>query len=116
MWTKFWDMHSGGSQKEKWDKIYIEAPEDEAALIFYNRFGHNPHRVTCTCCGSDYSIDSHESLAQLTGFQRNCAYDKNKYIEKQATKFFGGDYMTLDEYIALPTVLIIHADEIQDSE
>lgn len=37
MWTEFWDMHSGGGQKEKWAKIYIEAPEEEARVIFYNR-------------------------------------------------------------------------------
>ena len=94
MWTHFWDMHSGGGTKvwrapdgsffeggrftdddkgTPFNHIYIEAPEDEAVVIFYNRFGHNPHRVTCTCCGADYSIDSEESLARLTGFHRNCA-------------------------------------------
>jgi len=52
------DMHSGGDLKEKWQYIYIEAPEEEAKVIFYNRFGHNPNRVTCTCCGKDYSISS----------------------------------------------------------
>ena len=73
MWTRFWDMHSGGSLKEKpYSHIYIEAPKEEACLIFFNRYGHNPNRVTCTCCGEDYSIDTHESLAQLTGFERGC--------------------------------------------
>jgi len=56
MWTRFYDMHSGGGAKEKWELIFIEAPEDEAISIFYNRFGHNPNRVSCTCCGADYSI------------------------------------------------------------
>ena len=74
MWTQFWDMHSGGGQKEDVAMIFIEAPEDEAKLVFYNRFGHNPERVTCTCCGSDYSISESESLEQLTGFHRNCKY------------------------------------------
>ena len=72
MWTHFWDMHSGGGQKEKWSHIYIEAPEEEAKFVFYHRFGHNPDRVTCTCCGNDYSISSDKSLKSLTGFQRNC--------------------------------------------
>ena len=74
MWTQFWDMHSGGSQKEKWARIYIEAPEEEAKVIFYNRFGHNPERITCTCCGDDYSIEEKESLEQLSAFHRGCAY------------------------------------------
>ena len=55
-WTVFWDMHSGGDPKEKFDKICIEAPRKEAIVIFFNKFGHNPDRVTCTCCGADYSI------------------------------------------------------------
>ncbi len=56
IFTHFWDMHSGGSAKEPWEHILIEANEAEARVIFYNRFGHNPDRVTCTCCGSDYSV------------------------------------------------------------
>ncbi|KKN26710.1 hypothetical protein LCGC14_0871900 [marine sediment metagenome] len=43
MWIQFWDMHSGGELKEKWHYIYIEADsEQQAKVIFYNRFGHNP--------------------------------------------------------------------------
>lgn len=73
MWTQFWDMHSGGGTKEPpYDKIYIEAPEGEARVIFFNRFGHNPERVTCTCCGDDYSIDESPSLKRLTGYHRGC--------------------------------------------
>lgn len=73
MWTRFMDMHSGGSCKEPpYEWIYIEAPEAEARVVFYNRFGHGPDRVSCTCCGSDYSVSEHESLAQLTGYDRNC--------------------------------------------
>lgn len=80
VWTQFWDMHSGGSQKLKWSHIYIEAPQKEAEIIFQNRFGRNPHRVTCTCCGSDYSISESGDLAQATAFERKCRYayfDKN---------------------------------------
>jgi hypothetical protein len=75
VWTQFWDMHSGGGTKEEpYEKIYIEAPEAEAKVIFFNRFGHNPERVSCTCCGEDYSVHEHPSLAEATGFQRNCNY------------------------------------------
>ena len=79
-WTLFWDMHSGGSSKEKWDKIYIEAPKIEARIIFYNRFGHNPERTTCTCCGDDYSIDEDDSLEESSGFHRNC---RSGYLDKK---------------------------------
>lgn len=73
-WTLFWDMHSGGDTKESWEKIYIEASEEEAKLIFYNRFGHNPERVSCTCCGEDYSIYESETLEQASAFHRNCPW------------------------------------------
>lgn len=32
MWTRFMDMHSGGGSKEKWEYIYIEAPETRRKL------------------------------------------------------------------------------------
>jgi len=71
-WTRFMDMHSGGGLKEKVQYIYIEAPEEEAKIIFYNKFGHSPDRVSCTCCGKDYSISSGEDLAQMMGYDRGC--------------------------------------------
>jgi hypothetical protein len=52
--------------------VSIEAPEEEAKVIFYNRFGHNPERVSCTCCGGDYSISEEPTLKRLTGYHRNC--------------------------------------------
>lgn len=61
MWTRFYDMHSGGDTKEDYQIILIEAKEELAKLIFYNRFGHNPDRVSCTCCGSDYWADEVET-------------------------------------------------------
>lgn len=73
-WTHFHDMHSGGGQKLDWGHIYIEAPESEAKRIFYARFGRNAERITCTCCGHDYSISEGVSLAQLTGYDRGCRY------------------------------------------
>ena len=56
MWTKFFDMSSGGSEKTDWTVIYIELPEDKAVEYFEDRFGRNPHNVTCDCCGSDFSV------------------------------------------------------------
>jgi hypothetical protein len=74
-WTRFMDMHSGGGTKEPpYDKILIEAPEDEARRIFYARFGHNPDRVTCTCCGEDYSIDEHGTLDEATAYDRGLIF------------------------------------------
>lgn len=116
MWTRFMDMHSGGRCKEgKYEYIYIEAPIHEAKLVFYNRFGHNPERVTCTCCGEDYSISEDTSLAQLTGYDRNCAYVGKKYVEKH-DKDYGGAYQTLAEYKKQKNVLVIPKDQIKAEE
>lgn len=73
-WTHFHDMHSGGGLKHGVAHIFIEAPVDEAKLIFFNRFGTNPERVTCTCCGEDYSIDEEPTLAASTAYQRHLLY------------------------------------------
>ena len=118
MWTKFMDMHSGGSQKEKWAFIYIEAPENEAMIIFYNRFGHNPERVTCTCCGQDYSIDESETIERATAYERGCRWDNDKrcYVEEIDSKYSWKEYRTLDEYKKDNRVLFIHASEIKDNE
>ena len=134
-WTLFWDMHSGGGTKEgDYDKIYIEAPENEAKIIFYKRFGHNPDRVSCTCCGPDYSIDERDSLAQASAFHRNCGYvyrnasgkvvDKNKAWKPGIgiVKGYKVSYedvkesIPLSEYVKHKTVLVIYKDQIKDSE
>jgi hypothetical protein len=115
-WTRFMDMHSGGGAKEKWLYIYIEAPLEEAKVIFYNRFGHNPERVTCTCCGEDYSISSGESLEQLTGWDRGCEYTVDRYIEEQSARYSFNKYKTLDEYKATPNILFIPASDIKPEE
>ncbi len=56
MWTKFYDMHSGGTQKTDYSTIYIELPEIEAISFFENKFGIYPNSVTCSCCGNDFSV------------------------------------------------------------
>lgn len=72
-WTCFYDMHSGGGNKEMFDIINIEAPKDEAIVVFYNRFGHSPGRVSCPCCGPDYAVL--ESDIKERGRQRNRVLD-----------------------------------------
>ena len=114
MWTRFMDMHSGGGSKEKWSNIYIEATIDEAKIIFYNKFGHNPERVTCTCCGEDYSIYKAETLEQITGYKRCCNYIDGKYIEEQGKDY--GHYQTLSEYEKNKDVLIIRKQDIKPHE
>lgn len=125
VWTRFWDMHSGGGSKEKWEHIYIEAPVEEARVIFYNRFGHSPDRVSCTCCGADYAYDEFESLEQASGYHRNCAWDKDGgYIEKarkgwyieKARKGWEGRYISLRKYLKDPTVHVIRARTIKKAE
>ena len=115
MWTQFMDMHSGGRSKEDWEYIYIEAPEDEAKVIFYNRFGHNPERVTCTCCGEDYSITESKTLEQATAYERGCAYGDKGYIEKPDDPEWRA-YRTLEEYLTDKGILVIRSNEIKDEE
>jgi hypothetical protein len=118
-WTQFWDMHSGGGLKEKpYSKIYIEAPMAEAVVIFYNRFGHNPNRVTCTCCGEDYSIEESDSLEQLTGYHRGCEHDDSSglYLEERSTKKYTPEYLTVEQYSKLPDILVIRDADIKPEE
>ena len=139
MWTQFLDMHSGGGQKEKFSHCYIEAPENEAKVIFYNRFGHSPERVSCTCCGEDYSISESETLEQASGYQRGCAYAYFKgkkripenegfiigkgspkgvvgmYIEERNEKY-SQEYTPLSEYIKEDNVCVIYAKDIKPEE
>lgn len=131
-WTRFWDMHSGGSQKEKAAKIYIEAPKGDAIRIFEKMFGHDPFNVTCDCCGKDYTVDEYKDLAQASGYFRNCAWqyvnskgnpvlksewhqlpteDKGEgYFVERPNEY--GRYQTVEEYIKNPDVMVIRADEV----
>lgn len=106
------DMHSGGNNKEKkWKYIYIEAPEDEAKLIFYNRFGHDPERVSCTCCGEDYSISEEDTFERASAYDRNCTYDKiiKDYNLSSAEQ-------TVGDYEAMEIILVIRGTEIKTKE
>ena len=117
MWTQFWDMHSGGGTKQKpYERIYIEASEQDAINIFYNRFGHDPEDTACDCCGQNYSISEEEHLEQLTGFHRNCSYDSKakQYIEK--ANYGYTPLVSLEDYIKKEDVLIIYSQDIKDEE
>ena len=70
-WTRFMDMHSGGGLKEPpLEYIYIEAGEEEAVAMFERKFKRQPDRVTCSCCGQDYTIYEREDLASATEYER----------------------------------------------
>ena len=97
--TRFMDMHSGGGSKEKWDYIYIEAPESEAIVIFLNRFGHSPHRVTCTCCGTDYSINEEDSLEEATEFYLDAGEKLSDYLERDEILFIRDEDIKPDERV-----------------
>lgn len=115
MWTQFWDMHSGGNTKVKpYNKIFIEAPEEEAVTIFYNRFGRNPNCVTCTCCGEDYAISKSATLEEATAFHRGCAWDaaEKRYVEQAEHN----RCKTLTEYLMEEDVLAIYAADIKPEE
>lgn len=129
MWTLFYDMHSGGGLKENpYQYILIEASQKEAEIIFYNKFGHNPNKITCRCCGPDYSIQEKESIAQLTGFYRGCrqviSKENNnlwKYIELNekipdnyvvsCSKIYK-TYQTTEQFCKQDDVLVIKNNDI----
>lgn len=110
------DMNTDGRVKEEpYQYIYIQAPEKEAKIIFYNRFGHNPEHVTCKCCGKDYSISESNTLAQASAHERGCKYEGDEYVEQTSDEWWR-KYMTVEEYSKQEDVLIIPADQIKDSE
>ncbi len=138
--VQFHDMHGGGSLKIKpFGFIYIEADsKEEAKIIFYNRFNRNPEKISCACCGEDYSISISSDLTQATAFERNCRYayfdekrrevsrDKalvigkglkdgyfSKYIEESGIY---GKHETLNKYLKRKDVLVIYANDIKPEE
>ncbi len=86
-------------------------------MIFYNKFGHNPDRVTCTCCGNDYSISDPETLDQATGYDRNCTFKGDNYIEKTSDDRYSlNKYTTLEEYLKQDGVKVIYQNEISEAD
>ncbi len=137
-------MHSGGDTKEPpYERIYIEAPEKEAEIIFYNRFGHAPHRVSCTCCGADYSLTESPTLEQASSYERNCVYAyfhrktgeewvkgpehdpydtpdlkfyEGRYVERKAERSWRGPHVPLEVYVTNHNVLVIYEKNIKPEE
>jgi hypothetical protein len=71
MWTAFEDMLTGGNNKiENCDVVLIEAPEEEATLVFGNRFKLSPRTSTCKCCGYDFSISEDVLLLKYSARPR----------------------------------------------
>lgn len=94
-WTHFMDMHSGGGCKTDYEHIYIQAPEEQAVKIFEEKFGRDPHNVTCNCCGSDYSISEDSSLEEITRFQRGKSWLNNREF-------------SLEEYLNKSDVFVLY--------
>ncbi len=116
MWTEFWDMHSGGGCKQPpYEHIFIEAPRDAAIKVFYNRFGHNPERVSCTCCGYDYAVEEYDSLQQATAYQRACLFENDRYVEKPGSETYS-KYQTLADYIKNDDVYVLFAEDINEQD
>jgi hypothetical protein len=114
-WFRFMDMHSGGSTKlPPFQRIYIQIPDGvDPKTVFYNVTGRNPDRVTCTCCGADYSYgDEPDTLQQATGFDRNCDFDRetDMYIEKGRY----GSLISVEDYAQQEDVLLVFADELPE--
>ena len=123
-------MYSGGSRKTDYDLIFIQAPMWEAIEIFEERFGQDPQHTTCSCCGENYSIDTHDSLEQATGFHRGGRYqyhDKDGNIIPEHQAWVMGKGVTgvvcwkgyvdvegtipLEDYIKREDVLVIRQNE-----
>jgi hypothetical protein len=104
-------MHSGGGQKHSFSKCFIEADEETAITVFYNRFGTNPARVSCTCCGEDYSVsEEKETLEEATEFHRS------NYVGKVDGEYKREVTQSCAEYIASDDVEVIWADDITDED
>jgi hypothetical protein len=122
-WTRFMDMHSGGGLKEDpYSIILIETDEDAAKRVFYSRFGHNPERITCTCCGEDYSVSSitdDNALAMITAYDRHASVDEdgNEELDSSYMRHHkNATVIPLPTYLNKPDVLVIRDDEITDED
>ena len=96
MWTRFYDMHSGGGKNMQQDRIYIEAEELEAKRVFFARFDEDPNGMNCSCCGPNYSIVESETLEDAAEYDR--------------------DGLTLSEFIARDDVAVIYSTDITPEE
>lgn len=100
VWTKFMDMHSGGSCKlDPYEYIYIEANQENAEAIFERQFHRDPNNITCDCCGEDYSISEYDSIEAATSYERRKRYGKPE--------------ISLEEYIERDDILFLFKGEVK---
>lgn len=120
-WFHFWDMSSGGGQKLAWKHIFIQARNEDAAVNKFKRlFDRDPHNVTCSCCGPDYSISDDDTLENLTAYHRNCKWvassvdedgvvtDQGHYAEEPRGEGYG-PHLTLAAFLAQLDVKAVFA-------
>ena len=104
MWTVFTDSHSGGRSKlDNYEIIYIEAPRDEAEIIFYNKFNNNPLNITCDCCGKDFGIDEYNTLLEAT--KGYFVKTRNVPVEE-----------LLEKYLKSDGIFVIYATDIKSED
>jgi hypothetical protein len=103
-------MSSGGGTKvDNYDYILIEADsERQGRDIFEERFDRDPENVTCSCCGSDYSIQGYDTLEEASAYDRHC-----EYIREGADKGYdlSTAKVTIEDYEAREDVLIIRKEQ-----
>ena len=95
-WTMFSDQLSGGSYKYH-DYSFIYVQGDDPQQLFTKITGQNPHDVKCTCCGSNYLVEPHDSLLQATAYDRELK-----------------DIDSIEEYLEEDNVLLIFQDGTTD--
>lgn len=61
MWFSFQDDHTGGSNKTKYEIIFIEAlTKRDAKILFTNTYNLDPDDQSCECCGEDFYVSECE--------------------------------------------------------
>jgi hypothetical protein len=114
-WTTFWDMHSGGDQKEAFGYLLIQAPEEVAIAEFERRYNHDPSRVTCRCCGEDYSISQRSTIYEAVGYHLGWDVENDAYFDSPSKQNWGYPYVSLDDFLAHPEqhgMAIVWWDEV----
>jgi hypothetical protein len=121
VWTVFWDQGTDGRRKEKWLMICIEAHHQEAIPYFKKRFGHDPQRVTCQCCGQDYSIHEANTLSEATHYERTMEAQMRWRMNTGNTHWGmhrineNVEPLTVEEYQKTGELLVIRRFEMEDS-
>lgn len=76
-YTSFFDMCSGGDRKTPYSVIIFPGGYAEAVARFREEFERDPENVTCDCCGSDYCIETHDTLEEARRAYGHCV---SRYI------------------------------------